>query len=187
MSNAVRQSEFARIIGCGRSYVAALKKAGRLVMTDDGKLVDVEASEARIAATADPAKAPVAERHAGARAAAVDGQKPLKTVPDDDSTIAAAAPDYQRARARREEANACLAEIELACTLGKLMEASAVVAAIADAGTTLRSVLETLPAVLAPQLATLSDDHARQNLLDEHVGAAINELIDRLTGIQKHQ
>lgn len=181
------QAQFARHLGIDRAHVTRLKQAGRLVMTDDGKLVDVEASEARIAATADPAKAPVAARHAVARAAAVDGQQPLKTVPDDDSTLAAGAPDYQRARARREEANACLAEIELACTLGKLMEASGVVAAIADAGTTLRSMLETLPAVLAPQLATLSDDHARQNLLEEHVGAAINELIDRLTGIHKHQ
>ena len=65
------------------------------------------------------------------------------------------------------------------------METSAVVAVLADAGATCRTMLETLPAVLAPQLATLSDDHACRQLLEEHVGAALNELCDRLSGMGK--
>lgn len=178
------QAQFARHLGVDRAHVTRLKHTGRLVLTADGH-VDVAASEARIAATADPAKAPVAERHAAGRAAAVDGQKPAKTAPESEGDAADGTPDYQKARARREEANANLAEIELAERAGQLMETSAVVAVLADAGATCRSMLETLPAVLAPQLATLSDDHACRQLLEEHVGAALNELCDRLVSLQK--
>lgn len=176
------QAQFARHLGVDRAHVTRLKHAGRLVLTPTGH-VDVAASEARIAATADPAKAPVAERHAAGRAAAVDGQKQAKTAPESEGDAADGTPDYQKARARREEANANLAEIELAERAGQLMETSAVVAVLADAGATCRSMLETLPAVLAPQLATLSDDHACRQLLEEHVGAALNELCDRLAGL----
>lgn len=182
---AMTQAAFARRLGVQKSYVTELKHAGRLVMTQDGRRVLVAESEARIAATSDPAKAPVAERHAAGRAAAVDGRKPQKTTPAEDDEPAAGTPDYQRARARREEANANLAEIELAERAGGLMETSAVVAVLADAGATCRTMLETLPAVLAPQLATLSDDHACRQLLEEHVGAALNELCDRLAGTGK--
>lgn len=178
------QAQFARHLGVDRAHVTRLKQTGRLVLTADGH-IDVAASEARIAATADPAKAPVAERHAAGRAAAVDGQKSPKTAPEDDGDTTAGTPDYQKARARREEANANLAEIELAERAGGLMETSAVVAVLADAGATCRTMLETLPAVLAPQLATLSDDHACRQLLEEHVGAALNELCDRLSGMGK--
>lgn len=175
------QAQFARHIGHDRAHVTRLKHAGRLVMTDDGRVL-VEESEARIAATADPAKAPVADRHAAGRAAAVDGRKQAKTEePEDESPVGG--PDYQKARARREEANANLAEIDLAERAGELMETTAVRAVLADAAATCRSALETLPAILAPQLATLNDDHAIRQLLDEHIGSALNELCDRLAGV----
>ena len=54
------QSAFAAHLGIARSYVTQLKKEGRLVMSEDGKLVDLEASQAKIAETADPGKAAVA-------------------------------------------------------------------------------------------------------------------------------
>lgn len=179
------QAQFARHLGVDRAHVTRLKHTGRLVMTDDNH-VRVEESEARIAATADPAKAQVAERHAAARAAAVDGKKPAKTAaPEDDEgdEPPVGGPDYQKARARREEANANLAEIELAERAGGLMETAAVRAVLADVGATCRAALETLPAILAPQLATLNDDHAIRQLLEEHIGAALNELCDRLAGL----
>jgi phage terminase Nu1 subunit (DNA packaging protein) len=178
------QAQFARHLGVDRAHITRLKQAGRLVLTPAGQ-VDVEASEARIAATADPAKAPVADRHAAGRAAAVDGQNQPKTAPEEEGDPIAGTPDYQKARARREEANANIAEIELAERAGHLMETAAVVAVLADAGATCRSMLETLPAILAPQLATLSDDHACRQLLEEHIGSALNELSDRLGGVTK--
>ena len=52
------QAEFAALLGKDKSYVTRLKQAGRLVITADG-LVDVEKSQALIAATADPSRAEV--------------------------------------------------------------------------------------------------------------------------------
>ena len=178
------QAQFARHLGVDRAHVTRLKHAGRLVMTDDGH-VRVEESEARIAATADPAKDHVAERHAAGRAAAVDGQKATKNASDDDEDDEppVEGPSFHKARARREEANANLAEIELAERAGALMETAAVRAVLADVGATCRAALETLPAILAPQLATLNDDHAIRQLLEEHINAALNELCDRLAGV----
>lgn len=63
------RTEFARILGCRPSYVTELGKAGRLVLTANGRRVRVAESIARIEATRDPAKAGVAARHAAARAA----------------------------------------------------------------------------------------------------------------------
>lgn len=199
--NLVTQAEFARMEGKSKSYINKLKETGRLVM--EGDLVRVDASRERIAQTADPSKTAVAERHARQRsehaAAAVNPQKQAKTgtkqaktgtkpEPAEENDTAeerGTSPDYQLARARREEANANLAEIELAERAGELMQTSAVIAILSDAATTCRSMLETLPAILAPQLAALNNDHACRQLLEEHIGAALNELCDRLNGLQK--
>ena len=62
---------FARLIGeRSPSYITQLKGEGRLVLTDDGKRVRVQESIALIKATADPAKAGVAARHAANRTTA---------------------------------------------------------------------------------------------------------------------
>ena len=61
MTTAVTQSEFARILGVGRSYVTALKKADRLVLNAIGNVL-VEESKKRIAETADPNRDDVAAR-----------------------------------------------------------------------------------------------------------------------------
>ncbi len=50
------QTEFAAMLGVHRSYVTRLKKAGRLVLTADGR-VNVQASLARVQETADPGSA----------------------------------------------------------------------------------------------------------------------------------
>ncbi len=62
--SAVTQAEFARQINWNRSSVTRAKIAGRLVM--EGKLVNVEASLARLEKTAE--RIDVAERHASERA-----------------------------------------------------------------------------------------------------------------------
>jgi hypothetical protein len=150
------QAQFARHLDVDRAYITRLKQAGRLVMTDDGK-VKVAESEARIAATADPAKAPVAE-----------------------GDHIAGTPDFQKARARREEANANLAEIELAKCAWGLLETSAANAVITDSNTTIRAALESMGAILSPQFAVMNDEHAIRQLFDEHVSAVLNELCDEL-------
>jgi len=185
---AMNQAAFARHLGVRKSYITALKQAGRLVMSDDGKLVDVEASEARIKATAEPGHAGVAERHAKQRAgqpAAVDGEKTPKTESEEEPPADAGTPDYQKARARRETANAELAEMESATRAGQLMETALVLAAVADAGATLRTHLATLPAILAPQLATLNDENQVRLLLEDHIEQALGELAERMGKMAK--
>lgn len=59
------KAAFARRLGVDRSYVTRLGHDGRLVFVDG--LVDVEASQARLAATQDPAREDVRKRHAAQR------------------------------------------------------------------------------------------------------------------------
>jgi len=151
MSNAVRQSEFARIIGCGRSYVAALKKAGRLVMTDDG-LVLVEESKASIARS----------NGAPERAAVVPQE-------------------FGDARSRREHIEAELKQIELDEKRGRLVVASEVVAVVADASTTLRAQLESMPDRLAPMLATVTDEQHIRAVLADEVEMVLSGMADRFS------
>ena len=114
---ALTQYAFARHLGVDRAHITRLKHAGRLVLTPDGQ-IDVEASEARIAATADPAKAPVAERHAAGRAAAVDGEKQPKTANQEMADKVTTT--YQQSRAVRERYAALTAKAEYESLIGKL-------------------------------------------------------------------
>ena len=157
----VTQAEFAREIGVGRSRVHALKEAGRLVM--DGELVDVEASKARIEATKSPAH---------------DGQARIETAP------AQAAPQqddkignsYQAARAVKERYLALEAKraYEVAC--GQLMRADEVAAKAADAATTLRTRLETLPDQLAAQMGGHLDEAQRRAVAADTIESILTGL-----------
>jgi hypothetical protein len=69
MTIGLTRRQFAERLGCSPGWVQALVNAGRCVLTPDGK-IDGDASVARIAATADPGRRDVAERHAAARQAA---------------------------------------------------------------------------------------------------------------------
>lgn len=177
------QADFARAQGWARSYVTELKRAGRLVMTADGKRVEVELSLQRIEQSRSPDKSGVAERHAAGRAhqsGAAESGNGAADDEDDDEPIARA--DYQAARARREEANAKRAEIELAEMTGRLLVAEEVEAVIADAVTTFRVVMEGVGAIVAPQVAAESDPAECRHLIDEQVRAALAELADQLSG-----
>lgn len=75
------QSEFAALLGKDKSYVTRLKQAGRLVMVGEGRSarVDVEATHALLARTADPSRADVV--------AARDAQKGRAPLPPVDADI----------------------------------------------------------------------------------------------------
>src|SRR3569623_1740648 len=62
MDGYVSKSAFAKIYGCAQSYVTKLKELNRLVLSEDGKRVNVEASLRLIEATGDPIKLGVRER-----------------------------------------------------------------------------------------------------------------------------
>lgn len=159
---AVTQAEFARHIGVQRSYVTALKKAGRLVLNPIGNVL-VEESKRRIAETGDPNRDDVAARHAAARGqeVAVDRRESEETGGDPES---AGSPNYQDARARKETAAADIAEMERDKLRGLLVEKVEVEAAVADIVTAFRQGLENMPHRTAPELVGKDLDAIRATL-----------------------
>lgn len=165
MSQHVTQAEFARLQGVARSYVTKLKAAGRLVLTDDG-LVDVEASRARIAATADPNRDDVAQRYAEARhnSQTPPPKPPAPPGPPSADTIGNS---YQAARAVKEKFAAMTAKLEYERAIGKLVERADMEAAVEDVVATLRQALENLPHRAAPELVGKDLDAIRATLRQE--------------------
>ncbi len=177
------RSEFARIIGCKPSYVTALGKAGRLVLTGTGRRVIVAESIARIEATRDPSKAGVAERHATARAAAARAASATTPAPapgpasgHDDGTdpldlpaTGAWADRRAKALADKEEALAARALRENLIAEGQLADVGRVVGAVATIVTALRTSLEAMPDQLTPQIAATSDEARIRVLMTEHI------------------
>lgn len=156
----VSQAEFARMEGKARSYITALKGAGRLVMTADGK-VDVEASRARIAGTGDPNRDDVAQRWAE--------QRPNSTVnPENaDNSKDKIGNSYQAARAVKEKFSALQAKLEYERAIGKLIEKADAAAAIEDVTSVIRQALENMPHRTAPELVGKDLDAIRATLKQE--------------------
>jgi hypothetical protein len=174
--------EFAGIARFRPSYVTQLKAEDRLVLTEDGKRVRVAESLARIEATKDPAKIGVAARHAAARTesghdqAAQSAPKapPPQAAESGDDTVTTAG--FQHWRERSERAKALSAERENALAEGKLMQAEDVVHAVNAHVTMLRTRLEALPDVVAPQLAAARDESHVRSLLAESIEHALAEM-----------
>jgi len=185
--------EFAARIGCKPGYVTALRHAGRLVLTDDGKRVRVADSLQLIASTRDPAKAGVRARHASARG---QGATPAPSAPpsvaeesepnDPDAVVFPVDPLSLRrakAQAEREEALARKALRDEQVEMGGLMPRDEVLATVADVTVQLRSRLELLPAVLAPQLAATDDEDAVRLKLRDGIEQALEELARKFASI----
>lgn len=165
---------FAAHLGFARSYGHQLRDAGRLVLTDDGR-VRVAESIARVRDTEDPAKGGVKARHAAARAAAAEGQPAA----GDDAEEGADAPgggyNYQASKAKREH---FAAERELTAhrkEAGELIEVTEHTAAMARVGSAVRAGLEAWAALLPPQLAG-RDEGAMRATIAEQVELLLNEL-----------
>lgn len=168
--------EFARRIGVKPGYVTQLRKAGRLVLADDGKRILAEASEALIEATRDPSSSHVAERWRAARADKAAGSAPAQT-----ETVAAdrVPVDYQSARALREHYQALRAEMDYRREAGRLVDAAEVAAVIEDMLTTLRQVLESLPVTVGSMLAAEQDEARCVALLRDEISRMLRELARR--------
>lgn len=178
---------FARILGeRSPSYVTQLKDAGRLVLTDDGKRVRVQESIALIKSTSDPSKAGVVARHAAGRTS--EPEAPV----DDDGEDQAGAPTYDghstrrsRALADKAEWDAKAAERDYLESMGQLLKAGDVEAAVAGAAATLRTSLENLPNTLAPELAAATDEARVRVILGEAVEHALEEVSRQFAAIAK--
>ncbi|MCX2896808.1 terminase small subunit [Pseudomonas mandelii] len=176
------KSAFAARIGRAPSYITWLKNNNRLVLTADGKQVDVTASEALIRETADPSKTAVSDRHHQDRLQR-DVYSQLSSQVEPTSTAAPPLasmpagqqlPDFQKARALREHNLAQLAEIELHKVKGSLVALSAVKTGAYNAGRMLRDQLLGMPPQLAPELASMTDPWE----IEKHLTAAIRRSLE---------
>ncbi|WBM64218.1 terminase small subunit [Pseudomonas aeruginosa] len=176
------KAAFADRQGWSRAYVSKLVRQGRLVLTADGK-VDVQASDELLAASADPSKAAVAERHRQERVekgvyAHIDaGAAPSPALPAPGQ--AAPLPDYQKARARREYALALLAEDEHRKSRGETVERARVDSAAFTAARALRDLLMGVPPKIAGDLVTLTDPWEIERRLTQALRRALEDA-DRL-------
>ncbi|VVO65821.1 hypothetical protein PS876_01047 [Pseudomonas fluorescens] len=175
------KSAFAARLGRSPSYITWLKDNNRLVLSPNGKQVDVHATEALIRDTADPSKAAVAERHQQDRIqrdvySQLSSQaEPTSTAaPPLTITHAGQLPDFQKARALREHNLAQLAEIELHKAKGSLVALSAVQSGAYNAGRMLRDQLLGMPPQLAPELASMTDPWE----IEKHLTAAIRRSLE---------
>lgn len=158
--DAVTQKEFAKIIGVTSSYVHELKKNGRLVLNSQNRVM-VEESKRMIEETSDPLKTGVAEMHVQNR---IDKEKPLGTA------------KFQDSRAKKEHFGALKAEIEHLKMTGELYEKGAANKAVANAATIARNRLESLPDMMAPQLAAEQDENKVRALLIDQIEFVLSEL-----------
>lgn len=150
----VTRAEYARQRGWSRGTVTRAVQSGRLVETPDG-LIDIEASDERYAATADPGRADVAQRHAEYRAA--------RTTPQSREIGGT----YQAARAVKEKFLAMEAKRSYEVNIGRLVEKAEVEASVADTVVTFRQSLENMPHMIAPLLVGREQEYIRATLREE--------------------
>jgi hypothetical protein len=125
--------------GCSPAYISKLIRLGKLTapaLRPDGT-VDALLADAQLAGQADPARWPE-----------TSPELPL---------AAPGSPTFAAAKARRESAQADLAEIELAKKRGELVDRESVHDAGFDLGALLRDRLATRRGELAAQLAACND------------------------------
>ncbi len=173
MTETMTQAEFSRHIGVEKSYVTELKKNGRLVFDENGKVM-VDESTLRIAATEDPSKSGVADRHAAAR----QGKD------DNDEMTGRVGSAYQQARAMKEKYAAMQAKIAYEKEVGELLKISDIRAAIMDGDTIIRNRLESMPDTLSPQLAVENDEQKIRAMLIDHVEWLLTDLSQSLKNLE---
>jgi hypothetical protein len=159
------QSEFAALLEKDKSYVTRLKQAGRLVMTEDGR-VEVEKSKALISGTADPSRSPST------------GTAPRQ--PQQPAADNAVGNSYQQARAVNEKFKALTAKLEYEKASGKLVDADEARLFAADLAASFRGAVEQLRDRLAPVLAPLSDVESIRAVLTEEDDQMLADLADKI-------
>ena len=177
------KSAFAAHIGKAPSYITWLKDNNRLVLSDDGKRVNVDATVALIRDTADPSKAAVAARHQADRVqrdvtsqlSPLVESAPSMAAPQPAIGPAGKQPDFQKARAHREYYLAQLAEAEFHKVQGSQVELEAVKTGAFNAGRLLRDQLLGMPPQLAPELAVMTDPWEIERRLTAAIRASLED------------
>jgi hypothetical protein len=175
-ANEIGKLEFAKRIHRDPALVTRWRKAGKLVMSADGKRVCVRESLARLKLSLDPAR--------GGNRAASGASRSIAAPASPAARIADPAPamgdlNYQREAARDKRASAQQRELELAKSAGELVEVAAVQHRIADHARAALDFLAARRRRLAPTLALESDPRKVEALLeqsDSEFAAAVSRL-----------
>jgi len=85
-------------------------------------------------------------------------------------------PDYNSARARKMEADADLAELELLQAKKELLSANDVLNSWVEVLAAMRAKMLSLPTVTAPLIANETDIGAIQHIIEKQIHEALNEL-----------
>lgn len=172
MDGHVTRTQFARIYGCSKPYVTKLVAEKRVVLSEDGALINVEASLRLLDVTSDPSKAavrtrweeyrtgirntpPAAEGGMAAAAGESTVDSPASSTPaaSTRSPVSKPAADksaYHLARTKREEAVAELATMKLKEAMRQLVDATSTLRAFVDVQTVARNEVLSLADRLTP-------------------------------------
>lgn len=154
------KSQFAKRINRVPSYVTELISHGRIVLTADGKRVEVEASLEKIEATASGVKPAVAARHEAARNSTA--QKPARKKRVSAEVVEGSRQFYERTYQQAKNDHKALS---FDLVLGHRFELTDVRREALALGNTLRASLERLVDQTAPRLAVMRSPKERAALL----------------------
>ena len=186
MTQLLKQAAFAKLQGWHKSTVTRLKQAGRLVMV--GGRVDVLASMKRIEETGGM-RDDVAERHATERAQKTaatgrevagegkDAGEGEKSAPDSEEQ-GGRGETRANAQARKEAAQADLAEMEVQQKRGELIPKADVDLALRSFAASVRAKLDVVADQIAPLVAPVSDLDEVHALVSEHMRGILTAVAD---------
>ena len=174
------KKDFAVSQGWSPSYVTKLKEQGRLVLSPDGKRVNVQATLEKLNRTSDPSKNHVKELHAAARTERDVGKHIRPDAPSVGEESGSSDPKYWDNKTRREGALAALAELELAKKAGVLVERDRVQMVAFAAGRMLRDAVLNIPTQIAPVLAAMTDPWEVERALRDALRQVMTDM-DKVT------
>lgn len=171
------RAAFARLRGVDKAYITRLAQAGRLVLTEDGKLVRVAESIALLEKTKDPSKEGVRERFAEQRGAGLA----LDPVPEQVGTpgtvlevpTSGSMMEDRRALIREQALRAKLHREELE---GRLVDVETVRRAVFEKTRIARNALMGLVDVIASRLAAESNPAKVHDMLSADIRRICDEL-----------
>jgi hypothetical protein len=169
----ITQADYAKRRGVSQVAVHKAVKAGRITLIDgriDPAVADIQwQANTRTRAASKPPD------HAGPTLAAVQAQAGAHLGAHDGADTDGG--DYWHSRARREKAEAALAELKLQEAEGSLVREADIRAALARRAATFREALLQIPARLSAQLAAETNLAKVHALIDHELRAAMAHLV----------
>jgi phage terminase Nu1 subunit (DNA packaging protein) len=173
------QAEFADLIGVKPPMVTRYKQRGRLVMTADGKRVDVVKSIAKLRGGVDPARGGDRTSPTTRESSAAREYGDLPTAREAFGPSPAAVLVYQDEAAREKRASAQLRELELAERAGELVPAADVEFRVFNVARAAREALMSIPDRVATIVAAETDAAAVHALLTAECRKVCEQLAER--------